>query len=383
MIGIGIGSAPVGIGRFGAECTPVTSAAPNQPTIYAGTITSTTWNLSSSVFSDPDQGDTHLNSDWQVTTAADTGFASPVWQSLADASNKTAVQATGLTGSTAYIARVRHRDGQGNVSAYSSTVADTTLASGGVSPFFEDNFETGNFTKTGGGFSWTINSSNVAVTTDNPRGTDTYSAAFTYGPTPIGEHNWNAEKRFLLGASYTEIWVEYYLFVPANYYHRIPLPSNNKFFRLHEDDPYGFHITTETESTAAQTPAGTSYFRRFLAATRGASGNLYDMPKTPNIIGPDYPIKPGYWTQMRFHFKSASARDVLDGVAEWWADGVPIVTKTWDFWTESEGNDGGNPGRQAFVTGGYIIGWSNSSFTDETVFNIANWKVYSSNPGWT
>lgn len=106
------------------------NSAPNQPTLSAGTLTSSGATLTGSAFSDPDVGDTHAASQWQVTLAADTSFASPVISTGDDATNKVSYAASGLTASTNYIARVRYKDSAGNYSSYSTSASFTTAAGG-------------------------------------------------------------------------------------------------------------------------------------------------------------------------------------------------------------------------------------------------------------
>ncbi len=108
------------------------NSPPATPTISAGTPSSSGVTLTSSAFSDTDGGDTHTASQWQVTTSGDTTYASPVVTTGDDATNKTSYAATGLTASTAYIARVRHKDSAGNYSSWSSNASFTT--SSGVTP---------------------------------------------------------------------------------------------------------------------------------------------------------------------------------------------------------------------------------------------------------
>jgi hypothetical protein len=135
----------VGIGfiRFASDGAVTFGATgntkPNTPTLSAGTPTATGVTLTGSAFSDPDVGDTHAASQWQVTTSADTGYAATVISTGDDATNKTSYAATGLTASTPYIARVRYKDSAGNYSSYSSNASFTTAASG-ASALFRDDF---------------------------------------------------------------------------------------------------------------------------------------------------------------------------------------------------------------------------------------------------
>jgi hypothetical protein len=73
-------------------------------------------------------GTTHASSDWQVTLATDTTFASPVVQSMADAANLVRWGGGPLQANTDYIVRVRHNGG-GISSAWSAVVAFKTKSS--------------------------------------------------------------------------------------------------------------------------------------------------------------------------------------------------------------------------------------------------------------
>lgn len=124
----------------------VSNSAPNQPTISAGSLTSSGATLTGSAFSDPDVGDTQAAAQWQVTTAADTGYATPVISTGDDAVHLTSYAATGLSPSTAYIARVRYKDNHGNYSAYSTNASFST---------------TGGFTAFDAGFNFRLNNTDA------------------------------------------------------------------------------------------------------------------------------------------------------------------------------------------------------------------------------
>ncbi|MDM7998763.1 MAG: hypothetical protein QUS33_01865 [Dehalococcoidia bacterium] len=84
--------------------------------------------LCSSAFSDPDVGDTHAATQWQVT-ATPGDYADPVWLSLEVTSALTQITVPGglLNGNTAYCWRVRYQDNQGDWSEWSEESRFTTL----------------------------------------------------------------------------------------------------------------------------------------------------------------------------------------------------------------------------------------------------------------
>jgi hypothetical protein len=104
---------------------PAPNNAPNQPSNVSPSNGATgltlTPTLSSSGFSDPDAGDIHAASQWQITTTAG-NYSSPAFNSGIDTSNLTssAIPSGTLNYSTCYYWRMRHQDSYGNWSAWSA-----------------------------------------------------------------------------------------------------------------------------------------------------------------------------------------------------------------------------------------------------------------------
>ena len=92
-----------------------------QPTISSPAASATNQNnsltVTASAFSDEYTGDTHLNTDWQLST--DSGFSTIISQSLADAVNKTSWPISNLVENTTYYLRTRQRSSSNDVSAWS------------------------------------------------------------------------------------------------------------------------------------------------------------------------------------------------------------------------------------------------------------------------
>lgn len=342
---------------------------PDQPTITGGVIGGTNWSLSSSTFSDPDSGDTHLNSDWQVTTAGDTGFASPVWQSLATTANKTSVQVTGLANSTIYIARVRYRDNHGAVSDYSSTVTDTTEASSGAS-VYEDGFETGDMSYTGNGFSWSQGS--MSPSTDRAYAGN-YSLKFVFGPDANLEDSWQ-EQRFNLGTPCPEIWLEYRIWIPANYYQRTQSAggNNNKFFCMWDSGDYHGGAPGAMQWFLETWPDGSG--NSSLQFLWGDQYQFWGGGTLPNFI---LAADKGAWMRIRCHskpstYKGASPLDG-DGIFEMWKNDEKWFDRNDLNWTHET---------EEFWQRGYVMGYCNTGFLDETSFYVDEIKWFTSNPGW-
>lgn len=119
--------------EWSAETSFTTAAPPNQPvniTPAAGAAgVGLTPALSSSTFSDPDVGDTHSASQWQITVVAG-DYSSPVFDSGMDAANITSISIPSgiLSHSTTYYWRVRHQDNHAAWSAYSVETSFQTVA---------------------------------------------------------------------------------------------------------------------------------------------------------------------------------------------------------------------------------------------------------------
>jgi len=105
---------------------------PSKPTcslpVDGATDVTLTPALEGSDFSDPDAGDTHAATQWQVDNDSD--FSSPVWDYSDTDSDKTrqAVPSGVLSNRTTYQWRVRYQDSQGIWSEWSAPVSFTTVS---------------------------------------------------------------------------------------------------------------------------------------------------------------------------------------------------------------------------------------------------------------
>jgi hypothetical protein len=119
------------------------------------TSVSTTPVLGSSAFSDPDIGDTHQASQWQITTTSG-NYSSPAYDSGSTIDLTNHIVGTPLAGSTTYYWRVRHQDNKGAWSGYSTETSFATAPGGGPQTLIlhpSDVVSTGGFSTTGGSWS--------------------------------------------------------------------------------------------------------------------------------------------------------------------------------------------------------------------------------------
>jgi hypothetical protein len=101
-----------------------TPTPPNTTSLTQNNSADGTYTLTTAAYSTAGAG-THLNTDWQIAETSDTGFATPVYQSLTDTSNLTSITLSdkGLTDGKQYIARARHRSNTGSTASWSASYA--------------------------------------------------------------------------------------------------------------------------------------------------------------------------------------------------------------------------------------------------------------------
>jgi PKD repeat protein len=134
-------------GYITVTTSPPPNNAPNKPVNSSpanGTSgVSVTPLLQASAFSDPDGGDTHAASRWQITEAAG-DYSSPVFDSGADTTHLTGVLVPALSYSTTYYWHVRYQDNRGAWSSYSNETSFTTAAPPNQPPSQPDNVSPAN-----------------------------------------------------------------------------------------------------------------------------------------------------------------------------------------------------------------------------------------------
>jgi len=122
---------------YSAETSFTTQAAPNNPPNQPSDISpsngatgiSLTPTLQSTAFSDPDAGDIHAASQWQVRTTSGS-YSGPVYDSGTDGLHPTSINIAGgtLNYSNTYYWHVRHQDNHGTWSEWSAEASFTTLS---------------------------------------------------------------------------------------------------------------------------------------------------------------------------------------------------------------------------------------------------------------
>lgn len=223
---------------------------------------------------------------------------------------------------------------------------------------FEDDFESGDLSKSRNGFRWT-SARDTAVSSERAR-SGRYSLKFTFEGGPSGDDAFS-EQRFDLGGNYPEVWVRYDIYIPQNYYHRNDPPSaNNKGYLYLWSGDYGRPSGPGMGPNFWPKSDGTSFASHYVW---GPGLDRHYNHLMPNAVEA---ADRGKWLRIVVHYKYASSRN-NDGVAEIWKtrDGVrqKILNIQDGAWYVT-----GQPGFSV----GYLLGWANSGFDETTVFYIDN-----------
>lgn len=268
--------------------------------------------------------------------------------------------------------------------------AQVVTVTASVTPFFEDDFSTGDLSKTNAaGFAWS-SPTNVTVSTEKPY-SGTYSLRFQFNGTPSGYAT--AEQRFTFGEYKSHVWVEYMIWIPLDHKHRWHNGEmNNKFFALWRDvysDGSGgtqqfFMEYWPNAQNVDGNDSGDQSGKLRLAnkmtdLTPGPQLNS-DIPGTspkPIFMSPDGPLVFGAWNRVRFEVKGSSARTVSDGIVRVWANDTLVRNFTAvPYWNAET-----TPADVLFRNG-YFLGWANSGFLATEVWYVDMPKFYDTDPGW-
>lgn len=237
-------------------------------------------------------------------------------------------------------------------------------------PYFQDSFESSDKKHTENGAGWLSSGSNVTVSTDTAR-TGSYSLKFSYPSTASGTDS-SAEQRFTLGSAKNDVYVRYYIKFPPNYIIRADNPSNNKMIEMWGEES---NYSTDTQLTGCEAWNTTSG-----VAELGPTAYLNSSKQLSYLSGSVYNHTWWYgilnswkltsndlnkWLCFEWHFKKDSGAG--DGALEFFVDGVKK-------WGSTSLAFAGAPTSSYFKTG-YLLGWSNSGFAQNTTIYIDDVKI--------
>lgn len=225
---------------------------------------------------------------------------------------------------------------------------------------FQDSFESGNLSFSENGVSY-AGSTNAVVTSEN-KSDGSYSLKFTFKGKPTGSDAFSEQRmRF---PQTNEIWIEYDLYVPGNYYHRSESgASNNKFLAIYKNDYRypGFQVNWSLN------PNGNGGSNIVLHRYR--NGREQSTLRPSGGVGDNFltAADRGTWVHIVARVKVPSSENSSDGVMQMWKNGDLVTNET------SLDNYGG--AGENYTDELYLLGWSNSGFTEDTVFYIDNLRI--------
>lgn len=229
-----------------------------------------------------------------------------------------------------------------------------------ASEFFSDGFESGDLSHTENGANWYGTKGDVTVSSADSH-SGTYSMRVRYG----ADVDW-IEQRFNLGAHKKDVFIRYYIKFPSNYVHGSGSGPNNKVIRLWADDStYGTDMGKMGFSFYPNRPYSTlvpeaKIYRlsgEHLTCASGGMGDITPMLGNWDLTADDL----NKWMSFEYHFRRDSGAG--DAALEFWVDGVK------QFGSTSLSFEGA-PCSPGYFMSGYLFGWANSPFAEQTDFYV-------------
>ena len=218
----------------------------------------------------------------------------------------------------------------------------------------EDDFESGTWKDF-----WGSRTKNVTISQDKSKDGD-YSSKWVYPGGSVSEDGW-AEARFDLGAQYTELTISFDIFIPDNYRHRKGDTShNNKLFRLWQSDYKDrekLGATLYPQGDSGDSLVGGDYRKASNLGMSSAVNTSRDF-----ITSDDR----GKWMAVSIYVRAAS--DTQPAIIRIHKNGKQHFEDVFD--------NNYIPGTQGFRYG-YLLGWSNTGYSEETTFYIDNVRFLS------
>lgn len=227
---------------------------------------------------------------------------------------------------------------------------------------FTDDFASGDLSKTQNGFKWTSSAWAGVVSFQGSN-----VLRFSYKGSPPGNDAW-AEQRFTLGNYYTDVWIQYDMYVPANY--TLRESSNDKSYLYLWTDGYNAQngVGAGFQNWGKTNNGSNLAFVEWSAGR--ATPHLYDYTRNPQA----FDDHKGKWTNIIANIKAGTGSG--DGSGRLWRDGVLVFVKDKTTWNNkySISQFMYTAGLNNKFNNGYLMGWSNNGFDVDTNIYIDNFK---------
>ncbi len=268
---------------------------------------------------------------------------------------------------------------------------------------FQDSFESGDFSHSENGISWT-RAVKVSISEENASWGDKAARFFYEGSSSLTSDAW-AELAFDLNPDHKikEIWIRYDLFIPANYQHRVTGGSeNNKGLAMLWGETYtapsvrsSFNFwPSEFRYTAEAADAGDSFITTESTRNGWSTGHRWskeqgrDDFRTGIDVGEDSrrdtddTSDAGRWVAF---YLAVRLSDVApypaeqargNGMMGVWKCTLPCglteLNRENALVYNDELNNWADSDARNFLEHGYLLGWANSGFDEDTVFYMDN-----------
>jgi hypothetical protein len=225
--------------------------------------------------------------------------------------------------------------------------------------FFQDGFESGDLNHNANGARWTVSNSgavdDVHVSSELVR-SGNHALKFHYAGGSSSDDAW-AEQRFALGGDKTDIFIRFYIYFPANFEIRNVSPSNNKAIVVWGDDYSSKGAQGQEFSANYFMPKAHKVWREgaWDVSCNGAFGDIQSVDGIGAWPTSSLPI--GEWICFEYHFKADSGAG--DGAMEFWVNGDKKYGATGIDWI-------GAPCSPGYFNAGYLLGWANSGYDEDT-----------------
>lgn len=254
----------------------------------------------------------------------------------------------------------------------------------------EDGFESGTLRSSDPGFQWSATNNTFVVRDD---GYITFGAGagvegpfagrrWENGPGSKGRHAlmfrypagkaW-AEQRFTFSRGYPELWLSFWVRVPPNFQHPDSSPNNQKLLSVWMD---GYSQKGDGSTVWLgffHDGKGGSAFGASFSDGRFTASNAFEQVK-PFI---SVPADRARWMQLVVHLKAESSPDAGDGVFQTWRrwSGESEFVQTQNLTNKHLRIPSGGPSGFA---AGYLMGWANGAYSEETEFLIDDLRISTS-----
>ncbi|HEX9894284.1 MAG TPA: hypothetical protein VGA78_10195 [Gemmatimonadales bacterium] len=254
-------------------------------------------------------------------------------------------------------------------------------------PYFSDSFDgCGSLNKTANaaGFRWADTQGGVGedpgISSAIAR-SGSCSLKFTFvGSSNMADDSWS-EQRFAFGKKLSEVYVGWYQYFPSGlespavgpkFVHRNDPngPDNNKLLRLWDEDYSQYNVKAGFSMLPSSTGDGQLNTEYIWRSANGSGNSVANVGPWTGIVTN---ATRGTWAKFRVRMKLATSATANDGIVQLWLNDVLTANfTTLPLYTAQAG-------AKNWIRNGYIMGWSNSGFTQTTHTYIDDF-VISGNP---